>query len=68
LNGEFWLGLDKIRRLTNHAMNRLRFQLEDFEGNSKYAEYTFFSLESEANKYSLTLGYYEGNERIQILK
>ena len=30
LNGEFWLGLEKIRRLTACSSNKLRVDLEDF--------------------------------------
>ena len=33
LNGEFWLGLDKISRLTN-TKNRLRVDLEDTTGKT----------------------------------
>ena len=34
LNGEFWLGLDKINRLTNSAKFRLRVDLEDTKGKT----------------------------------
>ena len=37
LNGEFWLGLDKINRLTK-AKSRLRVDLEDTKGNTAYAD------------------------------
>ena len=60
LNGEFWLGLDKIYRLTNKKYNRLRVDLEDATGNTAYAEYDMFAVTNEATKYKLSLGMYSG--------
>ncbi|XP_020608625.1 microfibril-associated glycoprotein 4-like [Orbicella faveolata] len=59
LNGEFWLGLDKIHRLTN-TKNRLRVELEDTAGKTAYAEYDMFAVTSERTKYKLSLGTYSG--------
>ena len=59
LNGEFWLGLDKINRLTKKR-SRLRVDLEDTTGKTAYAEYDFFGLASENSKYKLSLGTYSG--------
>ncbi len=59
LNGEFWLGLDKIHRLTKER-SRLRVDLEDTSGNTAYAEYDFFGVTSEQGKYKLSLGTYSG--------
>ena len=55
LNGEFWLGLDKIHRLTSDNNNKLRMDLEDFEGDTRYAEYNMFGVASESEKYKWTL-------------
>ena len=60
LNGEFWLGLDKIHRLTK-TKNRLRVDLEDTTGKTAYAEYDMFAVTSERTKYQLSLGTYSGN-------
>ena len=60
LTGEFWLGLDKIRRLTSSGSHKLRVDLEDFAGQSYYAEYDLFKVGSEGEKYQLTVGNYEG--------
>ena len=60
LNGEFWLGLDKINRLTKSARNRLRVDLEDTKGKTAYAEYDHFAVTSERSKYQLSLGTYSG--------
>jgi len=59
LNGEFWLGLDKIHRLTKQR-SRLRVDLEDTTGKTVYAEYDFFGVASENSKYKLSLGTYSG--------
>ena len=59
LNGEFWLGLDKIHRLTK-TKNRLRVDLEDTTGKTAYAEYGMFAVTSERTKYQLSVGTYSG--------
>ncbi|CAH3180506.1 unnamed protein product, partial [Porites lobata] len=60
LNGEFWLGLDKIYRLTEKKHNRLRVDLEDFTFSTAYAEYDIFEVTNETTKYKLSLGMYSG--------
>ena len=46
LNGEFWLGLDRIHRLTKER-RWLRVDLEDFYGKTAYAEYDLFGVASD---------------------
>ena len=66
LNGEFWLGLDKIHRLTKNP-SKLRVDLEDFSNNSAYAEYNSFGVDDEESKYKLTsLGLYSGKYTVII--
>ena len=60
LNGEFWLGNDNLHRLTAFDDVTLRVDLEDFEGNKTYAEYTTFKVADEADKYRLLIGGYSG--------
>ncbi len=60
LNGEFWLGLDKIHRLTVSRSNKLRVDLEDVPGKKAFAEYNSFAVATETNKYRLSLGSYSG--------
>ena len=60
LNGEFWLGLDKIHRLTSSNNSMLRVDLEDFEGNTRFAHYNMFGVMNENNMYKLNLGVYSG--------
>ena len=60
LNGrEFWLGLNKIHRLTASSSNKLRVDLEDIHGKTAFAEYSSFAVASGA-KYQLSLGSYSG--------
>ena len=62
LRGEFWLGLEKISRLTNQKRQKLRIELEDFTGYSCYAEYDNFTVNGENDGYRLaSLGFYRGD-------
>ena len=56
LSGEFWLGLDKIHRLTP----QLWIDMQDFEGNSSYAQYSSFSVGDSVSKYTLSVSWYSG--------
>ena len=60
LNGEFWLGLDKIYRLTKSERCKLRVDLEDTAGKTAWAEYDMFAVTSERTKYQLGIGTYSG--------
>ena len=59
LSGEFWLGLDKIQRLTSTA-TQLRVDMQDFQLNSRYAKYTSFSVGDSVSKYTLSVSGYSG--------
>ena len=61
LKKEFWLGLDKISRLTKESPQTIRFDLSDFDGNSRYAQYGTFEVGNEASGYVLNVGSYSGN-------
>ncbi|XP_072393200.1 uncharacterized protein [Diabrotica undecimpunctata] len=58
---EFWLGNENIYMLTNNEEYSLRVELEDFEGNKKFAQYSHFKIYSEADYYKLEIDGYEGN-------
>jgi hypothetical protein len=53
LNGNFWLGLEKIHRLTQSDKNFLRVDLTYFTNETAYAEYGTFSVASESDFYKL---------------
>ena len=54
-------GNDYIYMLTANKRQRLRIDLEDWEGNTRYAEYDDFRVDSEHEKYRLSsLGNYTG--------
>ncbi|XP_041374682.1 microfibril-associated glycoprotein 4-like [Gigantopelta aegis] len=61
VNREFWLGNEIIHQITSRAVYELRIELEDFEGNTRYAMYSTFSLGSEAENYTLHVGSYTGD-------
>ena len=61
LEGEFWLGNDKLHRLTAQDEYQLRIDLEDFDGNVAYAEYSLFHVADVNDNYRLTIGEYSGN-------
>ena len=60
LNGNFWLGLDRIHRLTKSGQNVLRVDLMDWTNDTAYAEYRSFSVASESDGYRLNLGNFSG--------
>jgi hypothetical protein len=60
LTGEFWLGLEKIHKMTTNKSNELLIEVEDFSGNTRYALYSNVSIAGEADKYRLSIGSYSG--------
>ena len=60
LKGEFWLGLDKIHRLTMPSSS-LRVDLKDFAGASRYALYSLFKVHGADTKFRLTVSGFNGN-------
>ena len=63
LNGEFWLGLNKIHRLTtaqSTGSTALRVDMKDFNGITRYAKYTTFRILDSSRKYQLNIAGYSG--------
>ncbi|GLD62724.1 fibrinogen-like protein 1 [Lates japonicus] len=58
--GEFWLGNDNLHHITAQGNYSLRINLEDFDGNQRYAEYKNFKVTDEKDHYRLTFGDYVG--------
>ena len=61
LTGEHWLGLEKLHSLTTNGVWQLRKDLEDFSGNTVYAEYSNFTIGDASTYYRLNIGEYSGN-------
>ena len=60
LTAEFWLGNDKIHRLTASRASSLRVELEDWNGVRVYAKYGNFNIGDEQAKYRLEVSSYSG--------
>ena len=60
LAAEFWLGNDKIHRLTTSRPSSLRVELEDWNGVKVYAKYGKFNIGDEQAQYRLDVGSYSG--------
>ena len=61
MKAEHWLGLKKISCLTgSKPVAQLRVDLADFEGNHKYAHYSYFSVGNPSTNYKLSVGGYSG--------
>ncbi|ELT87416.1 hypothetical protein CAPTEDRAFT_194199 [Capitella teleta] len=60
--GEFWLGNRNIHLLTSTNQDvSLRFDLADGEGEKRYAQYDYFQVMSEAEKFKLIISGYTGD-------
>ena len=60
LTGEFWLGLDKIHRLTGSRPSELRVEVGDWSGGRAYAKYGSFGVGDNQSLYQLSVGSYSG--------
>ncbi|XP_074543828.1 fibrinogen-like protein 1 [Halichoeres trimaculatus] len=60
-SGEFWLGNEALHLLTSQGNYDLRIDMEDFEGNQRFAEYKNFKVDDEKDQYQLHLGGFTGN-------
>lgn len=62
LTGEFWVGLNKMRRLTGAGTFTLRFDLESPDGEKRYAEYSGSKLGASNTRFRITVGNYTGEK------
>ncbi|XP_078693220.1 uncharacterized protein LOC144922968 [Branchiostoma floridae x Branchiostoma belcheri] len=60
-NAEFWLGLDNIHTLTTAKSNILRIELENFNGERRYARYSSFSVGDASGNYVVSISGYSGD-------
>ncbi|KAL9957687.1 hypothetical protein ACROYT_G034613 [Oculina patagonica] len=61
ITGEFWMPLDKMRRLTGASQFTIRFDLESPDGEKRYAEYAGCQLGKLNTKFTITVGTYSGD-------
>jgi hypothetical protein len=47
--------------LTSQGSNKLRIDIEDFSGDSRYVVYNLFIVGDEASQYKLDVGNYSGD-------
>lgn len=55
LNGNLFIGLEKLHRMTNSQPHELYIHLQNFRGETRYAHYKNFSIGGEDEGYSLKL-------------
>ncbi|XP_065051441.1 fibrinogen C domain-containing protein 1-B-like [Rhopilema esculentum] len=60
LRNEFWLGNEKIHRLTKQKDMKIRFDLEDVDGNKAFAEYNAFHIDGEDQQFTAHVSSYSG--------
>ncbi|XP_076106123.1 ryncolin-2-like [Mytilus galloprovincialis] len=60
LKTEFWLGNDKLYKLTSNGYYELRVDLEDFNGDKAFAKYSTFYIGDKSTNYRLTVKGYNG--------
>lgn len=60
LTDEFWLGNEKIHRLTASTPSSLRVDMEDWNRAKAYAKYDRFSVGDEKSQYKLEVGSFSG--------
>ncbi|EDV31655.2 uncharacterized protein Dana_GF15463 [Drosophila ananassae] len=58
IQGEFFMGLDRLHLMTSSAQHELCIRIADFDGDSAYAHYTHFEIGNEEESYELK--YIEG--------
>ncbi|XP_077972533.1 fibrinogen-like protein A isoform X1 [Styela clava] len=62
-DGELWLGLDKLHRMTSRKNYSLRIDLLNWEGERRYAAYSTFRIGDKDSNYRLTVSGYSGNAK-----
>lgn len=60
LQGEFWVGNEKIHLLTTQGDYEMKIDMEEWNGKRHYAEYERFRVSNEHDKYRLHVRGYHG--------
>ncbi|XP_034483242.1 fibroleukin-like isoform X2 [Drosophila innubila] len=62
IKDDFWLGLERIHKITSHQRHELYIHIVGFDGKTHFAKYDNFVVGSKDEKYLLkSLGKYSGN-------
>lgn len=56
-----YIGNEHLHQITSQGKYKLRIDLQDFENNTKYANYNHFEVGDEKSGYKLTVAGYDGN-------
>ncbi|CAL4193180.1 unnamed protein product [Meganyctiphanes norvegica] len=59
--GEFWAGLDLLHALSKQGNQELLIELEDWEGEKRWAKYSTFKIGPPEDNYRLTVSGYTGD-------
>ncbi|XP_019618907.1 PREDICTED: scavenger receptor cysteine-rich type 1 protein M130-like [Branchiostoma belcheri] len=59
-SGEYWLGNENIHLLTNQTAYTLRVDMQSWDGQTRYAEYSSFRVSGESDQYRLHISGYSG--------
>ncbi|XP_062603511.1 fibrinogen-like protein A [Saccostrea cucullata] len=59
-SANYWIGNDEIYELTNNKDQELRVELQRFNGDTAYAQYSTFYVGDEDTKYKLTVSGFSG--------
>ncbi|XP_052062007.1 fibrinogen-like protein 1 [Mytilus californianus] len=67
VNCEYWLGNDNLHNILSTKDYKLRIDLQDWNNETRYAEYDTFFIGNETTNYVLTIGNCSGNVGDSIL-
>lgn len=56
----YFIGLDKIHDLSKAGFTELRIELEDWEGNTTFAQYNDFHISDSSDNYRLNISGFSG--------
>ncbi|XP_052679073.1 ficolin-3-like [Crassostrea angulata] len=57
---EYWIGTEYIHQLTLSGLTTIKIDLEDHDGNKRYAEYSLFNVSDGNDHYRLSISGYSG--------
>jgi len=58
---DYWIGLDALHKLTNQGSYKLHIDLQDWQGNKRFAQYRSFRIGNADDNYRLKIAHYSGN-------